>query len=418
MRRKCGTLDSKLYCNGLGLGECRVTQHQTWLGDVGSNTYADQLAVGFRRLRFSPPVEHEYREFVRNDRFELQRTALAGAVVLWLVFTVADQVFINSVERWWMLAVRLLVLVFLLICGFLLIQRRYTHLLDPLTIGCVCALGVGTTAVVGIAHSVDPSYPYEGLLLVCMAGYFLAGLRLSEALISPALMLASYVLFELLAGLPAARLLNTLLFMAFGNVIGIVGCYLLEYKSREHFLVSRLLRVLADHDSLTGLHNRRSFRRQLERVWRLAQRDEVSLALMICDIDHFKAYNDHYGHQAGDYVLQRVGQLLAQTGRRPLDMAVRLGGEEFAVLLYDIGLDEAQQRAESLRAALEHLQITHQVSTTAAVVTLSVGVVCLQPSPDRAITQLYEYADRALYVAKGAGRNQVAVACTNGLGTG
>jgi diguanylate cyclase (GGDEF)-like protein len=202
------------------------------------------------------------------------------------------------------------------------------------------------------------------------------------------------------------------MFLLFGNLIGIVGCYLLEYKSREHFLVSRLMRVLADHDSLTGLHNRRSFNRQLERLWRLAQRDEVSLALLICDIDHFKAYNDHYGHQAGDYVLQRVGQLLAQAGRRPLDMAVRLGGEEFAVLLYDISLDEAQQRAESLRAALEQLQIAHEASTTAAVVTLSVGVACLQPQPVGALTQLYERADRALYVAKGAGRNQVALACT------
>ena len=389
-----------------------MAQHHEWLGDVGSNSYADQLAVGFRRLRFTPLLEQEYLDFVRNDRFELQRTALPGAIVLWLGFTAVDQLLIESVERWWMLAVRLSVLTFLLVCGFLLIQRRYTQLLNPLTIACISVLGVGAAAVVGIAHGVDPSYPYEGLLLVCMAGYFLAGLRLSEALISPALMLSSYLLFELLVGIPTARLFNNLMFLLFGNLIGIVGCYLLEYKSREHFLISRLMRVLADHDSLTNLHNRRSFNRQLERLWRLAQRDEVSLALLICDIDHFKAYNDHYGHQAGDYVLQRVGQLLAQAGRRPLDMAVRLGGEEFAVLLYDISLDEAQQRAESLCAALEHLQIAHEASTTAAVVTLSVGVACLQPQPGGALTQLYERADRALYVAKGAGRNQVALACT------
>jgi diguanylate cyclase (GGDEF)-like protein len=385
-----------------------MAQKHEWLDDVGSNTYADQLAVGFRRLRFSAPLESEYLSFVRNDRFELQRTALVGAIVLWCAFAAVDQLLIHSQERWWMLAVRVLVLGFLLFCAVLLVQRKHTQLLNPLSIACISALGLGASAVIAIAHRVEPHYPYEGLLLVCMAGYFLVGLRLSEAIISPLLMLSGYLLFELMVGISTPLLLNNLLFLLFGNLIGIVGCYLLEYKSREHFLVSRLMRVLADHDSLTGLHNRRSFTRQLERLWRLAQREEASLAMLICDIDHFKHYNDRYGHQGGDAVLQQVGQLLADAGRRPLDMSVRLGGEEFAVLLYDISLDEALQRAEQLRAALEQLRILHAGSETASVVTLSIGVACLQPAQGGVLAQLYEQADRALYQAKRQGRNRVA----------
>ncbi|MDO8695997.1 MAG: GGDEF domain-containing protein [Pseudomonas sp.] len=384
-----------------------MAQQHEWLDDVGSNTYADQLAVGFRRLRFSAPLESEYLDFVRDDRFELQRTALAGAIVLWCAFAAVDQLLIHSQERWWMLAVRAVVLVFLLVCAALLVQRKHTQLLNPLSIACISALGLGASAVIAIAHRVDPHYPYEGLLLVCMAGYFLVGLRLSEAIISPLLMLSGYLLFELMVGISTPLLLNNLLFLLFGNLIGIVGCYLLEYKSREHFLVSRLMRVLADHDSLTGLHNRRSFNRQLERLWRLAQREEVSLAMLICDIDHFKLYNDRYGHQGGDAALQQVGQLLAGAGRRPLDMSVRLGGEEFAVLLYDISLGEAHQRAEQLRAALEHLRIVHAGSDTAGVVTLSIGVACLQPAQGGTLGQLYEQADKALYQAKSQGRNRV-----------
>lgn len=384
-----------------------MAQQHEWLDDVGSNTYADQLAVGFRRLRFSAPLESEYLDFVRDDRFELQRTALFGAIVLWCAFAAVDQLLIHSQERWWMLAVRALVLVFLLVCAFLLVQRKHTHLLNPLSIACISALGLGASAVIAIAHRVEPHFPYEGLLLVCMAGYFLVGLRLSEAVISPLLMLSGYLLFELMVGISTPLLLNNLLFLLFGNLIGIVGCYLLEYKSREHFLVSRLMRVLADHDSLTGLHNRRSFNRQLERLWRLAQREEVSLAMLICDIDHFKLYNDRYGHQGGDAALQQVGQLLAGAGRRPLDMSVRLGGEEFAVLLYDISPSEAHQRAEQLRAALEHLRIAHAGSDTAGVVTLSIGVACLQPAQGGTFGQLYEQADRALYQAKSQGRNRV-----------
>src|SRR3990167_3798522 len=178
-----------------------MAQQHEWLDDVGSNTYADQLAVGFRRLRFSAPLESEYLDFVRDDRFELQRTALAGAIVLWCAFAAVDQLLIHSQERWWMLAVRAVVLVFLLVCAALLVQRKHTQLLNPLSIACISALGLGASAVIAIAHRVDPHYPYEGLLLVCMAGYFLVGLRLSEAIISPLLMLSGYLLFELMVGI-------------------------------------------------------------------------------------------------------------------------------------------------------------------------------------------------------------------------
>lgn len=184
---------------------------------------------------------------------------------------------------------------------------------------------MGAGAVVAIAHRSDPSFPYEGLLLVCMAAYFLVGLRLVEALGVSLVILLAYVGLELWAGLPWPRLVNNLLFLLFGNIAGAVGCYLLEFKSREHFLISRLMRVLADHDSLTGLYNRRSFNRQLERLWRQAQRERHGLALLLCDVDHFKAYNDRYGHQSGDLVLQQVARVLEGTARRPLDMAVRLG---------------------------------------------------------------------------------------------
>jgi diguanylate cyclase (GGDEF)-like protein len=384
-----------------------VALDREWLNDVGSNTYADQLAVGFRRLRFSSPLENEYLGFVRADRFELQRTALGGAILLWTAFAVVDQLIIHTQERWWMLAIRVLVLAFLLTCAVLLVQRKHTHLLNILSIACVSALGLGAAAVVAIAHRVDLYFPYEGLLLVCMAGYFLVGLRLSEALISPLLMLTGYLLFELMVGISTPILLNNLLFLLFGNVIGIVGCYLLEYKSREHFLVSRLMRVLAEHDSLTGLHNRRSFNRQLERLWRLAQREEAGLAMLICDVDFFKRYNDHYGHLGGDGVLQQIGHLLSGAGRRPLDMSVRLGGEEFAVLLYDISIEEACLRAEQLRADLERLHIPHVGSEMAQTVTMSIGVACMHPAQGGALAQLYECADKALYRAKSHGRNQV-----------
>lgn len=385
-----------------------MPNYYAWLDEVRPSPYADQLNHGFRGLRFSRVLEHEYRAHVLEDSFELKRIALSVAMVIWLALAALDILVVPASHLGWVIAVRVVVLIILLVCAALILQRRHTHLLLPLSMACILVLGVGAALIVGIVHHTDLSYPYEGLLLVSMAAYFLVGLRLSEALACSLMVLLAYVLTEWFAGLPLPRLVNNVLFLVFGNLIGAVGCYLLEYKSREHFLVSRLMRLLAYHDSLTGLHNRRSFNQQFERLWRQAQRDGKSLALLLCDIDHFKAYNDCYGHQAGDAALQHIGTLIEQAARRPLDMGVRLGGEEFALLLFDIGADEARGRAEALRQSLEDAGIAHRGSDSGEVLTMSIGVAWLSPDSQSDLSQLYEQADRALYEAKAFGRNQVA----------
>ncbi len=384
-----------------------VAISHVWQDDTRPSPYADQLRSGFRRLRFAPPLEREYRAYLLEDSYELKRIAVSVAMLLWLAFAGLDFVVLNGAEVWWMLLVRLLVFGLLGGCAWLLFQRAKVHLSLRLSQVSVVALGVGAALVVGIAHRADPAFPYEGLLLISMGAYFLIGLRLSEAAGCALLIFLAYTAAELWAGLPAQQLVSNLVFLLFGNLIGAVGGYLLELKSREHFLVSRLMRVLADQDSLTGLHNRRSFNSHFERIWRQAQREHHSLALLLCDIDHFKAYNDHYGHQAGDLVLQRVATLIQQAARRPMDMAVRLGGEEFALLLFDLGEPQARQRGEDLRASLQALNIAHEGSQTASMLTMSVGVSCLQPETGGSFVQLYEHADRALYQAKTQGRNRV-----------
>ncbi|MDM9653527.1 diguanylate cyclase [Ectopseudomonas mendocina] len=386
-----------------------MPKDQAWLDEVRPSPYADQLSQGFRRLRFSQALEREYRASILEESFELKRIALSVAAVIWLALTVFDMAVVPDSHVSWVIAIRVLALAVLLVCAFFIVQRRYRHLWLPLSMTCILVLGVGAAMIVGVAHRADPDYPYEGLMLVSMAAYFLVGLRLSEAVVCSLVVLLAYVLAELASGLPVPKLLNNVLLLTFGNLIGGVGCYLLEHKSREYFLVSRLMRLLAYHDSLTGLHNRRSFNRQFERLWRQAQREGKSLALLLCDIDHFKAYNDSYGHQAGDVALQHVGALIQQAARRPLDMGVRLGGEEFALLLFDIAADEAVRRAEALRQALEQAGISHRESASGKVLTMSVGVAWLSPDSQPQLSQLYEQADRALYQAKASGRNQVSV---------
>jgi diguanylate cyclase (GGDEF)-like protein len=384
-----------------------VPLHPDWLAEVRSNPYADQLSKGFRRLAFVAGLEQEYRDYLLRESFELKRLALAFALFVWLAFVGVDLWMIDGPLLLVMLLIRLSVALVLLAGAWLILTQRYPWRATGLSIACIGSLGLGAAAIIALGHRQDPAFPYEGLLLVCIAGYFLVGLRLVEAATTSFLVVLAYGLFEWYGGLAPERLFNNLLFLLVGNLIGAVGCYVQELKSREHFLVSRLMGVLAHRDSLTGLHNRRSFDRELVRLWRQGLREGQSLALLLCDVDHFKAYNDRYGHQAGDRALQQVGKVLQGGARRPLDMSARLGGEEFAVLLYGAPGEEALQRAEALRQALEDLAIEHAGSPTAPVLTLSLGVACVQPQTDEDPFGLCAHADRALYEAKAFGRNQV-----------
>lgn len=164
---------------------------------------------------------------------------------------------------------------------------------------------------------------------------------------------------------------------------------------------------LATTDGLTGVANRRAFDERLEQEWARASRLGSSVALLIVDLDFFKQYNDHFGHQAGDDCLRRIAQLMSG-GRRPVDLTARIGGEEFSVLLPDTSLEGAIAVAETVRTLIEALHIDHPKSPM-GIMTASFGVAALKPDRARSAQNLMQAADRALYEAKRNGRNRVAV---------
>lgn len=163
---------------------------------------------------------------------------------------------------------------------------------------------------------------------------------------------------------------------------------------------------LALVDALTGVANRRKFDETLDVEWARARREGSSLALVMIDIDYFKAFNDGYGHQAGDLCLQQVARALAECAQRPTDLFARYGGEEFVALLPSTDVDGATALAERLRASLARLNIAHNGSSL-GYVSLSAGVAAAIPRADYAATDLVAAADAALYDAKIAGRNRV-----------
>lgn len=163
-------------------------------------------------------------------------------------------------------------------------------------------------------------------------------------------------------------------------------------------------------DPLTRIANRRHFDSFLEREWQRAIRNAQPLSLVVLDVDHFKLYNDTLGHAAGDICLQKVAQALQAHALRPTDLAARYGGEEFVLLFAETPIDAAARLAEAIRITVEALQLPNPRSPTSPWITVSVGVATIVPTQLDQIGQLFVCADRAMYAAKGGGRNRVETA--------
>jgi len=170
---------------------------------------------------------------------------------------------------------------------------------------------------------------------------------------------------------------------------------------------SDLLRQMAFRDGLTGAFNRRYFDQQLPIEFTRAARNQSSLALIMLDVDFFKRFNDHYGHQAGDDCLRQIVTTLQQQLRRPADLVARYGGEEFVCILPDTAFDDAMHLAHDLMTSVQSLVIAHADSDAARVVTISVGVAGCTPATGGAADALLKLADSQLYQAKRAGRARV-----------
>ena len=188
-----------------------------------------------------------------------------------------------------------------------------------------------------------------------------------------------------------------------------VNAAVVRARVRTHLTLKRqadLLRSLAYIDGLTGVANRRQFDDTLESEWRACRRARSPLALAMIDIDHFKRFNDTYGHQVGDNSLKAVAAVLKGCMGRSHDLVARYGGEEFVCLLPDTDLAGARTKAEELKRVVQGLAIPHETSSVVPVLTVSLGVVTVVPSAELTPDHLLAAADAQLYEAKRAGRNR------------
>lgn len=381
---------------------------------LAATPYSGQLQAGFRWLRFSPALEGEYRDAGMQTLRTRMRWASVLALAIWAGFSLFD---------WWRIptfaagtseqavamslrAVRVAVTVALLAAVLCSHARwRFAVLHAAFTV-VVAALACGSAYSVYAYKLMALPDETSVLVLVMLAIFMPLGLSLYSQLAVAVSYVAAVEVMALSAPLAPVgeAMLRIGVVLTLSLVVLAFGAYWREYLQREQFLLRGDMHWMAMRDALTGLFNRRMFTHHLERAMRQAQRDARSLALLLVDIDHFKRYNDHHGHPAGDVVLQQVAAAVARSAARPLDMAVRLGGEEFALVLYDCDAAHAHHAGDALVDAVAQLALAHPNSPVAPFVTVSAGCAMLRPGerPE----DLYTRADEALYGAKTAGRNR------------
>lgn len=178
-------------------------------------------------------------------------------------------------------------------------------------------------------------------------------------------------------------------------------------RTAELSTANEQLEQLSRIDALTGTANRRGFDQALDAAWRNAARKNTPVALMLCDLDYFKPFNDHYGHPAGDQALREVGDVIRSCARRPADLAARHGGEEFAMLLPDTDEAGARAVAMDLQHRLHARAVRRDDIAGIDRLTMSIGLVSLVPEPGLDTSSLIQRADAQLYAAKAAGRNRI-----------
>lgn len=377
-----------------------------------------------RREKFPARIETEFQlEMDRLRGHRMHRTGMA-AVILYGAFGLADRVMLPDayLQAW---AIRfLLVMPLLVICTFTVYKVRGAIWREAFLSFSLLVAGISLPWIANISNHANATHYQTGITLIVLFGNIVVRQRFRSAVVTSALMVTIYGLtLSHIETLPAAVRFNNWLFCLSAVIISLIANFRMDQDQRRAYLARtreherneelshavELLEKLSSEDGLTQIANRREFERRLAIEWSRARREGKPLAVIMIDVDCFKNYNDHYGHQAGDACLQQIAAALHAVPQRAADVVARYGGEEFVALLPSTDADRAAQVAEHMRQAIVDLQIPHATSRVAPGVTCSFGVASMLPMASGTAQRLVADADVALYKAKQDGRNRVAI---------
>jgi diguanylate cyclase (GGDEF)-like protein len=387
------------------------------------------LEKNFSWMRFPPGLEEQFLRDVAQRR--LHYAMLCGwlSLLVFNGFLLVDYLMVPDVLP---LALQVRLLVFTPIGLAILLAGTFApgwvlRHFSPLMIESMVMLsGVGAAAslayILAASHSAMSQYYHVGLAVVVIYGNLVQRLRFWYAVVFSLSVYAIHVGGILMVDAFNPRLVAPMVTMVGATAIfTLMATYAMERDERRQYLLSLRRKLVLDDlgdvrerlqrlsrvDGLTGVYNRRHFDGYFQQVWQRAQHGREDVAVIMVDVDHFKDYNDHYGHLMGDHCLIQIALTMQDGLRRPGDIVARFGGEEFVAVLPHASAEMAQAVAERLRQAVERLHLPHKASSTGQSVTISVGVGHAVPKSGDSSAALLALADAALYEAKRAGRNRV-----------
>lgn len=373
-----------------------------------NSPFSEQLKQGFAWLRFADFVEEEFlAHYVQSS---VQRSRLLPIFALAATFYSIGGMVARGGLHPVMLTFDLCVMLPVLVGAFWASLQPSRHrLYQFLLASSALLIGLWISSIVSRASLEGMPYYLAGLVAWIFVIWLMLGLPFRHAAATALTLSCTFVLGGVFFNLQLGEMVFSTLLILFVNFIGAICCYQLEMVVRRSFLDSRVLSQLAERDGLTGLYNRRSYDAYIERIWRQSRREKAQLTVILVDIDYFKSFNDCYGHQAGDDALREVASVISNNAQRPLDFAARIGGEEFALILYGPDHEYGRELPEQLRKAVRALKIPHEESGSDQYLTSSIGVALILPGSERSLAGAIQMADEALYQAKEAGRNRVVV---------
>jgi diguanylate cyclase (GGDEF)-like protein len=367
---------------------------------------AQQLRQGFPWLRFRAPLETEFRVAYREQiRGQMQVNLWLGVGLIAAIMLIERFAFTQELNDG-LDPLRMTAIVPALLAVLIITYTRYyTRIFDPMVQLLAPLFGISIVVEALVASHFGVSV-FAVVVLAIVSLYLMVGMLFYAAVRTAAIVFVAYLIGAQTLDLSTEQAAYNVVVLFATNIVGATVCYALEKVHRTNYLEARLLTEMACRDGLTGIYNRRMFDEHLDKAWQQASRERVFVALLLVDIDYFKAYNDHYGHQAGDECLKRVAKALAQCARRPLDFTSRYGGEEFAVVLYDARRDYVEELMRNIQQGIEALKLEHEASSIAKHLTVSIGAAWVLPRVERSHFGFIQLADEALYDAKGGGRNR------------
>lgn len=387
------------------------------------------LEKNFSWMRFPEPLEAQFQR--DGQAWRLRYFMYSGwlSLIVFNGFLLVDYMMVPDVLH---LALQVRLLVFtpfglcILLTGTLAPHWMLRHCSPAMIESLVALSGLGAAAalayILAASHSPMSQYYHVGLMVVIVYGNVVQRLRFWYAL---AFSLAVFVIHVggilMIEAFNARLILPMVALVAATSIFTLMANYAMERDERRRYLLSLRRKHLLDDlgdvrqrlqrlsrvDGLTGVFNRRHLDIYLQQVWQRAQHGRDDVAVIMVDVDHFKLYNDHYGHLQGDQCLIKIAQTMQDCLRRPGDIVARFGGEEFVAVLPHASAETGRVAAERLRQAVERLGLPHEASTAGACVTISVGVGHAVPRPGDDLSGVLSLADAALYEAKGGGRNRV-----------